>query len=331
MDDNHRDTVAIRETLPVSQNKKNKFTEAEALIVTSQDLVAKVDLDVAECKVGISEAAEEFDSAKKTFNNVTFKNAEDLLERIGFEYTTYTESDAFELSISESLKEKFSVDKLRSGKFTGFILAILVALATVGTWIYLATSKLGIDIGSLTVETATSHVNPVLTWIGGDIVSADTNMIMGALILGFSALIMAWLVYALRTKLRASKNLRIAKDTFEKSNEYCLSQEECQREMKKVDGHLRAATVEIKNFEMILNEQSSVLKRILHVEGAYDDEKEYHPSSKKVMRETEKIMRAAESLLETAITTDRKLNFQSVQALNFAREVYSEYLSRIYD
>jgi len=49
------------------------------------------------------------------------------------------------------------------------------------------------------------------------------------------------------------------------------------------------------------------------------------------MRETEKIMRAAENLLETAITTERKLNFKSVQALNSARGVYAEYLSRIYD
>ena len=331
MENNQVEAVSSTEIVQVNRNKKNKLVEAEALIMVSQDLVEKVDSDVAECKIGISEAAEAFDSAKRTFNNVTFKNAENLLEKTGFEYTTYEESEAFELSIDVGDKQEFSVKKLSSGRFSGLILSLLAAFATAGGLIYLAMLKLNIDISSIDAETATSHVNPVLNWMGGDIVSGNNNMIIGALILGFSALSVAWLVYALRTSLKGAKNLRIAKDTFEKSNEYCMTQEECQKEMKKVDAHLREATIEIGNFETILNEQSSVLKRIIHVEGVYDDEKDYHPSSKKVMRETEKIMRAAESLLETAITQDKKLNFQSVQSLNSARAMYAEYLSRIYD
>ena len=331
MDDNNEEIVSTVETVQVTEKKKNKVGEAEALIAVSQELVEKVDSDVAACQVGISEAAEEFDDAKRNFKNVTLKNADSLLEKVGFEYVTFEEAEEFELSVDVSTEEDFSVKKLSSGRFTGLILALLAALATAAAWIYLAMSKLGIDSSKLDAETATSHVNPVLTWIGGDMVSGNNNMIVGALILGFSALIIAWLVYALRTNLKGAKNLRIAKDTFEKSNEYCLTQEECQREMKKVDAHLREATVEVSNLETILNEQASVLKRIIHVEGAYEEEKEYHPSSKKVMRETEKIMRAAESLIETAITQERKLNFKSVQALNSARGVYAEYLTRIYD
>ncbi|HIP51575.1 MAG TPA: hypothetical protein EYG94_05730 [Campylobacterales bacterium] len=331
MENNQVEAASSTEIVHVNRNKKNKLVEAEALIMVSQDLVEKVDSDVAKCKIGISEAAEAFDSAKRTFNNVTFKNAENLLEKTGFEYTSYEESEAFELSIDVGDKQDFSVKKLSSGRFTGLILALLAALATAGGLIYLAMSKLNIDTSSIDAETATSHVNPVLNWMGGDIVSGNNNMIIGALILGFSALIVAWLVYALRISLKGAKNLRIAKDTFEKSNEYCMTQEECQKEMKKVDAHLREATTEIGNLETILNEQSSVLKRIIHVEGVYDDEKDYHPSSKKVMRETEKIMRASESLLETAITQDKRLNFQSVQSLNSARAMYAEYLSRIYD
>jgi len=49
------------------------------------------------------------------------------------------------------------------------------------------------------------------------------------------------------------------------------------------------------------------------------------------MRETEKIMRGIEKLLNTAITKNGKLNFQSVQALNNARAIYADYLARIYD
>ncbi|CAA6822888.1 MAG: ORF 73 extensive acidic domains, potential leucine zipper immediate early protein homolog [uncultured Sulfurovum sp.] len=331
MDDNNGEIEIKTEAEVVGQSKKNKLSEANALIEASQELVAKVDSEISECKIGISSAAEDFDEAKRTFNNVTFKNSEVLLEKVGFEYTTFEEAEAFELAVDGNEDESFSVKNLSSGRFTGLILAIVVALLTVVAWIYLAMTKLGIDPSSITLDNASEQVNPILTWIGGDMISANGNMTVGALILGFSALIMAWLVYAIRINLKGSKNLRIAKKTYEKSKDYCMTQEECQKEMKKVDVHLREATEEIQNLDMILNEQASVLRRVIHVEGVYDGEKEYHPSSKKVMRETEKIMRASEHLVSTAITQEQKLNFKSVQALNAAKDIYSEYLGRIYD
>ncbi|CAA6809534.1 MAG: ORF 73 extensive acidic domains, potential leucine zipper immediate early protein homolog [uncultured Sulfurovum sp.] len=331
MDENNDEIEIKREPEVVSQKKVNKLAEAKALIEASQEQVAKVDSEIAECKVGVSEAAKNFAIAKETFNEETFNNCETLLESAGFDYTTFEEADGFELAVDSSDDELFSVRDLSSGRFTGLMLAIIVALITVGAWVCLAMSKLGIDANSINLENATSQINPILTWIGGDMISANGNMTAGALILGFSALIMGWLAYAIRINLKGTKNLRVAQETFDKSTEYCMTQEDCQREMKKVDAHLREVTEEITNLDTVLNEQASVLKRIIHVEGVYDDEKIYHPSSKKVMRETEKIMRASEHLLSTAITEDKKLNFQSVQALNTARGIYAEYLSRIYD
>ena len=334
--DGNRDEIEIPMEDIIGQEKnitakKSKLEEAQELIESSKELVSKVDSEVEECKVGISEVAEEFDNAKRTFNNVTFQNCETLLEKVGFEYSPFDEDEPFELSLGEENPEVLSIQNLSSGRFTGLILAILAAVVTLVTWIYFATSKLNISLNEVTLETASDHVNPILTWIGGGITSANGNMIAGALILGFSALIAAWLVYALRVSLRAGKNLRIAKDTYEKSAEYCMSKEECQREMKKVDTHLKEATIEIGNLETMLNEQASTLKRIVHVEGAYEEDKEYHPTSKKTMREAEKVMRGAEKLLNTAMTKDGKLNFQSVQALSNARAIYADYLGRIYD
>lgn len=313
------------------EHKKSKIEEAKELIEASKELVAKVDSDVQECKVGISDAADEFDTAKRTFNNVSLKNSERLLEKAGYEYINHEEAEAFELNVDPDQRSDFYVENLNSGRFIGFILALLIACVIAAAWVYLAATKLNIDLNTLTPEAAISYINPVLTWIGGENIGAKGNMVIGALVLSFSALTLGWLIYAFYINLKGTRNLRIAQEMFEKSNEYCMTQEECKAEMQRVDAHLREVTVEVRNFETILDEQAATLKRVLYVEGVYDEEREYHPSSKKVMRETEKILKSIEKLLNTAITKNGKLNFHSVQALNESRAVYSEYLGRIYD
>lgn len=317
----------------VKNNKKSRLIEATALIETSKELVAKADSEMEKCKTEISKAAANFDEVKSSFKNVTFKKTEALLEKLGFDYLSQEEADAFELSIADSNAKDFTIKNISSGRFTGFILALIFALLTVAGWIYFAAQKLNLnfDMKNLDVAKATQSVEPMLKWVATDAVpGAGGSMMFGAIIVGLSALIVGWIVYALRTSLKSSKNLRVAQTTLEQSTDYCMSQEECQREMKEVDAHLWEATAEVKNLETILNEQTSVLERIIHVEGIVDEEKEYHPSSKKVMRETEKIMRATENLLDTPITIDKKLNPESVQSLNIAKDVYAEYLSRIY-
>ena len=313
--------------------KKSDLLEAKELIENSKELVSKAETEVNECKIEVSTAAKEFDEAKRNFNNTTFKSSEILLEKLGFDYSSYDEIEPFELSIDENDGESFSVKDISTGRFSGLILALLVALATVGGLVYLALTKLNINIDpkTLTPQTALEQINPVLTWIGTIGGNTGGNMMIGAIILGFSGLIMAWLVYAIRVNMKAKKNLHTAKEILEKSKEYCVSKEDCKKEMKKVDAHLREATKEVSNFETILNEKVATLKRVLHIEGAYDEDKEYHPSSKKAMRETEKIMQGIENLLNTSVTKEGKVNIQSIQALNNAKAIYSDYLARIYD
>ena len=312
-----------------SAAKKTKSSEAKELIETSKELVSKAESEVAECKVGISKAAAEFESAKENFKNGTFNDCEELLEKVGFEYDSYDEGEPFELSIEGDESDLFSVQNISSGRFTGLIMALLAGLATFAAWIFFATKNLNINPAELTPETATTQINPILNWIGTLIPSG--NVTLGAVILGLSTLFVTWLVYTLRVGTKGRKNLRIAEETLEKTTEYCNSKEECKQEMSKIDAHLKKATDEISNLETILDEQSSALRRVIHVEGAFEDEKEYHPTSKKSMRETEKAMRGAEALLNTSITKEGKLNELSVDGLNNARAIYADYLARIYD
>ncbi len=321
----------IESNNPIEIAKKSKLLEVKELIDNSKELVSKVETEVEECKNEVSESAKAFDEAKHNFKNTTFKSAETLLAKLGFDYTPYDEVEPFELLIEEEEGESFSVKDISTGRFTGFILALLAGLATLGVLVYLVLTKLNIDPKTLTSETAIEKINPVLTWIGTLGGNTGGNMIIGAVILGFSTLIVAWLVYAICVNIKAKKNLDIAKEIHEKSKEYSISKDDYKREMKKIDSHLREVTEELSNFETILNEKVATLKRILHIEGAYDEAKEYHPSSKKSMLETEKIMQGIEYLLNTSVTKEGRLNFQSVQALNNAKAIYADYLVSIYD
>ncbi len=315
---------------PVERAKTNRLVEAQGLIESSKELVSKVNMEVEECKNGISEAAESFDEAKHHFNNTTFKRYEILLSKLGYDYSSYHEQEPFELSVDEE-DEDFSVKDIYSGRFTGFILALFVALATVAGWTYLALTKLNVDINTLTPQTALEQINPVLNWIGTLGGNTGGNMIVGAVILGFSALLMGWLVYALRVNMKSKKNLGIAQEMQVQSKEYSMTKEDSKREMKRIDAHLRAVTLVERDFEIVLNEKVATLERILHIEGAYEEGKEYYPSSQKCMSETEKVMQGIEQLLNTAVTRNGKLNFESVQALNNAKAIYADYLARIYN
>ncbi len=315
----------------LNTSKKSKLSEAQELIENSKELVSKIEAEVADSKNEVSQAAKEFDETKHNFKNTTFKSAKTLLEKLGFEYTPYDEVEPFELSTEEEGCESFTVQDINTGRFTGFVLALITALATLGALVYFALTKLNIDPKTLTLNTAIEKVDPVLTWIGTLGGNTGGNMVVGAVILGLLALIVGWIVYAIRVNIKANKNLDIAKEVYEKSKEYCIAKGDCKVEMEKIDSHLREATEEINNFDIILNEKVGTLKRVLHVEGSSDKVEEYHPSSKKSMSETEKIMQGIEYLLNTSITKEGRLNFQSVQALNNSKAVYADYLARIYN
>ena len=312
---------------------KNKITEAQELIANSKDLVSEVDSAVQECQLGVSKAADDFDIQKRNFINKIFKSSQELLKKIGIDYGINGRvKEPFELSVDTNANN-IEIEYISSGRFTGMLLAITLAMVTFVTWIYIALKELNIPIDkkTLNLEFVEMHMDSVLTWIGGGVVGMRGEPMVGGLILGFSALIVAWIVYAMRIHFKAHKNLRVAKKAYIESQAYSSSKDECKKEMLRVDAHLRDAIISIENFTIMLNEQNSILKRIVYVESVANEDKNYHPSSKKVMRETEKLMRSIEALLNTSITKDGKLNPQSEKVLAIAKAVYADFTARIYD
>jgi len=313
------------------EGAKDKIAEAQELIRDSKDLVSEVDSSVQECQLGVSKAADDFDTQKRAFLNKTFRSSEELLTKVGIEYgTNKSLHEPFELSVNSSVAN-LEIEYISSGRFTGMLLALSMAMLTFFGWIYFGTKQLNISLDNITFKSIETNMDAVLSWIGGGVVGLHGHPMVGALVLGFSTLIMAWIVYAVRVYFKTHKNLRVAKKAYIESKAYSFSKDECKKEMLRVDAHLREAIISIENFSVILREQNGILKRIVYVEGVAHEDKNYHPSSKKIMRETEKIMNSIETLLNTSVTKEGTLNPQSQKALSISKAVYAEFVGRIYD
>jgi len=315
------------------EGSKDKIREAKDLIENSKDLVSEVDSAVQECQLDVSKAANGFDTQKRTFINQVFKNSEALLQKVGIEYgANGSVNEPFELSV-DTATDNIEIGYISSGRFTGMLLAMIFALVTSLAWIYFAMKSLNIPLekNNLNLEFIESHTDAILTWIGGGMLGIDGDPMIGGLTLGFSALIVAWVVYALRVNFKADKNLRVAKKAYIESRAYSSSKDECRKEMLRVDAHLRDAIISIEDFTIILNEQNAILKRIVYVEGIANEDRDYHPSSKKTMRETERLMKSIESLLNTSITKKGVLNPESQKVLAIAKAVFADFIARIYD
>ena len=327
--------VVIEQSIePIVVKPKNKISEAKDLIISSQELVKDVDRDIEECQTGVSKAASDFDGKKRFFINERFKNSEELLRKVGVEYGEESQDlDSFELAVDATVGDKLSIRDISSGRFTGIILSLLGALATFATWLFFATKNLNIplDIKSLNLEFIETHRDTVLSWIGGGMTGGTGNPMTGMVILLFTTIVAGWAIYALRLYFKTEKNLKVAKKAYIESQEYSYIKDESKREMLKIDGHLRDVIMTIDDFSVALNEQNAILKRIIHVEGVVDEDRAYHPNSKRVMVDTQRVMSAIEKLLNTSITIEGKVNPQSVQLLAVARGVYSEFIAKIYN
>ena len=310
--------------------KVSKVQEVKELMESSEKCVAEVDSTMRKAKGMILKTASQFDELKRTFHHTTFKNTEELLEKIGADNLLLQGDESFELSLNQSDKNYFNMRTIYTGRFTGIVLALFSFLVTIVLWLYFATKSLNIDSKSFTFANFKEEAIPLLDWIGGGIINIEGTATMGAFVLGLSGLFVASIVYAVRVSMKANKNLRVAKKTFSETAQYTYTQEESKSEMKIIELHLDGINQQIQNFNVLLDEKNAVLKRILYIEGQKDTLLEYHHNSKIIIRDTERLVNTIERLLTTSITKEGRLNPQSVQALSTADAVYEDFIAKEY-
>jgi len=306
--------------------KKNE--QAKELIAKSKEIIYKADVEVEAIKKSIANDVEKFEELKNSLLSTTIPQNKSLLEKASFVYIPPESDEEFELSIDNGDND-IKIKDISGGGFTAFIFAILSMIATAIGWMYLASTKVGVDIKPPVIPDNAS-IDKMLAWIGGGMTGGDGNTLYGMITIGVSALLIGLLVYNLFVSIKENINLKVAKNTFEKSNQYLEKQKETKTELERIDEHIKKIVPLLEDYQVLLNEENAKLKRIIHVEGELEDNSQYHQSSIAEMKETERLMEKIEEVMKKPITKEGKLNQNSVYALDEARNVYEYYLSKIY-
>jgi hypothetical protein len=305
----------------------SKNAHAKKLIDDSKEIIYGIDEELYETKNIVSAHIDRFKEEKRHLSNSTIAHSKVLLDKVNHPYTDEDNFKPFQVQLG-TVHENISVNDINSGSFTGLLLALLGMIATALTWLFISNKVTGETIPLDKLPTKEFILEKIqdetlFSWIGGD-------SQVGMAVMGLSTLLIGYLIYKVRTSMRANKNLKIANDTFENSNSYVATQQESKTEILNLDKHIKKVTPLIENYRVLLDEQNAKLERIIHIEGALENHAEYQRTSQEVMADTEKLMESAQRLISTSITKDGKVNELSQNALIDAQVLYESYLSKLY-
>ena len=306
----------------------NKHDAAVLIIKKAKHIVHDAEHQMEQCKLLLSDDLKDFELAKESLKKGGMDECEEMLEIL--EYNGADDRNEEEEVVVFETKEDVPPVYIRdvsSGKFTGFILALIFGLVTLLGLAFVATQKLGIalDLSKIpSVETG----NTILSWFGS-LVGTPKPAIGGALVFA-AVLFVMWIVYTIRVSLKAGSNLQLAKEELAKAEEYAALKGTCKDEMDSIDAHIKDAIKTLKTYEVILHEQKGKLKRIHHLEKHDDEKAAYHAKSLKEMDDTYDLIKNIKEFLNTPMSEEGKLSGKSTLFLYRAKNRLEKMIERLY-
>ena len=311
-----------------SQIKKLKNNDASKLLVEkAKNIVGTADEKLGKCNLLLSDDIKLYDQAKKSLKEGGLEESVALLSQL--KYEDDLEEVAEESSVvfeSNNNSNQIRLKDVSSGKFTGFVFALLGGAGTLAGFAYFATEKLGTTLDLSKVPTAET-LNPIMEFYGKLI---DVSATIGGALIAVIALLVMWTIYALRVSSKGNKNLNFARKQLEDAEVYGVEKSSCKDEMDKVDAHIKDAIVTLGTYQALLNEQKGKLQRILHIEGEKDEYTEYHQKSISEMKNTQALINSVKSFMSTSMSEDGKLSGQSTLFLHSAKSKMQKTIDRLY-
>ena len=322
--------VTLDDSDALAQIDGMKKNDAAAMLIEkTKHIVNDAEKQIEACKLLLEEDLKGYSDAKKALEEEALNESEELLTVLGFENAEDEDGEREEVVVFERKEElpPFVVKEVSSGKFTGFLMALIAGILTFVSMVYVATEKVGITLDVTKVpsaETAKSVLGWYATLFGG-----KPDLFLGGAFVGIVTLLVMWIVYAIRVSTRARSNLAFAKQQLSEAEAYVRQKGSCKEEMDKVDAHIQDAIVTMKSFQVLLHEQNAKLKRIMHIEG-HKENSEYHDKSREEMRHTRMLIDAIREFMSIPMSEEGKLSGKSTLFLHSAKSKLQKMIDRLY-
>ncbi|WP_154806488.1 hypothetical protein [Sulfurovum lithotrophicum] len=306
----------------------NNEDAAVLLVKKAKHIVHDAEAQMEECKLLLSDDLKDLEAAKESLEKGGMDECEEMLETLGYSGTK--EGGEEEEAVVFETKEEVPPVHIRdvsSGKFTGFLLALVFGAATFIGLIYFAASKIGTTLNPNNILSVETYKN-LLAGLGS-LVGMDNPMVGGA-ILAIAVLLVMFIVYKIRVSIKAAGNFAFAKEQLKKAEEYAELKGTCKDEMDSIDAHIKDAIETLKNYEVILHEQKGKLKRIHHLEKSDDESADYHAKSLKEMEDTYELIKTIKEFLNTPMSEEGKLSGKSTLFLYRAKNRLDKMIESLY-
>ena len=321
VEEEHEEELATREL------KNNEI--ALSLVEEAKVIVNNADIQMEECQLLLAKGLDEYEEAKEALSEGGLDECEVLLETLGYEDSSYEKvvSDEVVFETKEDIAP-IIVQDVSSGKFTGFLMALILAVGTFVAMVYVATQKLGVAFDTTAIPSQQS-LEPMFSWYG-KLIGMNGDPLFGLALVLFVTLLVFLITYSIRVSTKGSKNLNFATQQLEEAEAYTVHKSSCKSEMDKVDLHITDAIKTLNTYQVLLNEQKGKLQRILYIEDEKEDFSDYHEKSKEEMKETHNLIKSLHNFTSLSMSEEGKLSVTSVEMLKKAQRTMKRMIGRLY-
>jgi len=301
------------------------------IIQQAKDMVEKSEKETIDCINILDKDIAHYEVVKSNLITDYIDEAERLLEKYELDNIIELDENQRVIDIENIPKvDSININELPSGNSTGVILGLISAIAVVFAWIYTASHFLSIHLDASGIPSS-ENLNKILLWIGGGNTGGEGNTSMGLVVMGISALIIAYGVFVLKVYFQTEENKIQAKDISEEVKFYCTKKEECKEQMKKISEHLNILIDVMKTASIYLDEQNATLRRIKYIEGDVDFDT-LHPLSQSEARRTNILLNGIKNLITTEIASENgTLSSKAEEALEKTIKLHHSYKEKIYN
>ncbi len=307
--------------------KQKKHLQATAKVATAQSRIQSTNEEIEACMARVEEDLNAFKGAQTRFFNQVLHPSQQMLKAVGAKDRIFESLPAPQVDLKDDALAPVAIVKLSSGTGRGLLYGLLGGLAVVGGWCYAATQALGMPLIPETFPDV-ARITQSLGWVAQRM-GQGNNVAVGGTIIGVSAVVVGWGVYALTKTVRGSSNLKKATQIEEDTEFYCTKKGECKAQMEKVREHIAHAQEMVEKYEVLLAEQNAALQRALYIEEA-DTYDQLHPHTQQTVRTIKKLTTEVERLLETPMAKHGILSKEGIEILERTHKSANDFVAELY-